>query len=117
MAIKTHSIQLTEEKDKNFEIVYVPVTVSGQPADDETSFKELMSMMPWLGVLHHRKKVHENLTQRFQVRQIPMLCLLDADDKTIPRDITLAVMHIVEDADGDTFAEQFPWAEKRHSNI
>ena len=109
--------KLTEEKGKNFEIVYVPATVPGRPAEDETSFKELMSMMPWLGVPHHRKAVHKKLTRRFQVRQIPMLCLLDADGKTIHRDITPAVTHIVEDADGDTFAEQFPWAEKRQSNI
>jgi thiol-disulfide isomerase/thioredoxin len=109
--------KLTEEKGKQLEIVYVPATVPGRPAEDETSFKELMSMMPWLGVPHHRKSVHKKLTRRFQVRQIPMLCLLDADGKTIHRDITPAVTHIVEDGDGDSFAEQFPWAEKRHSNI
>jgi len=109
--------KLIEEKGKQLEIVYVPATVPGRPAEDETSFKELMSMMPWLGVPHHRKSVHKKLTRRFQVRQIPMLVLLDADGKTIHRDITPAVTHIVEDHDGDTFADQFPWAEKRHSNI
>ena len=46
-----------------------------------------------------------------------MLVLLDADGKTIHRDITPAVTHIVEDPDGDTFADQFPWAEKRNNNI
>jgi len=109
--------KLIEEKGKQLEIVYVPATVPGRPAEDEASFKELMSMMPWLGVPHHRKSVHKKLTRRFQVRQIPMLVLLDAEGKTIHRDITPAVTHIVEDHDGDTFADQFPWAEKRHSNI
>jgi nucleoredoxin len=109
--------KLTDEKKKSFEIVYVPATVPGRPAEDEASFKELMSLMPWLGVPHHRKSVHKKLTRRFQVRQIPMLVLLDADGKTIHRDITPAVTHIVEDQEGDTFAEQFPWAEKRKSNI
>jgi hypothetical protein len=27
------------------------------------------------------------------------------------------VTHIVEDPEGDSFADQFPWAEKRHTNI
>lgn len=74
-------------------------------------------MMPWLAVPLHRKPVHKKLTRRFQVRQIPMLVLLDAQGKTVHRDITPAVTHIVEDADGDVFADQFPWTEKRHTNI
>ena len=74
-------------------------------------------MMPWLAVPHHRKATHKKLTRRFQVRQIPMLVLLDMEGKTIHRDITPAVTHILEDQDGDTFAEQFPWAEKSKSNI
>ncbi|EKX40274.1 hypothetical protein GUITHDRAFT_88850 [Guillardia theta CCMP2712] len=109
--------KLTEEKKKSFQIVYVPATVPGRPAEDEASFKELMSMMPWLAVPYHRKATHKKLTRRFQVRQIPMLVLLDTEGKTIHRDITPAVTHIVEDHDGDSFADQFPWAEKRHSNI
>merc|ERR1712216_627086 len=72
--------------------------------------------MPWLAVPLHRKATHKKLTRRFQVRQIPMLVLLDAAGKTIHRDITPAVTHIIEDPEGDTFAEQFPWSEKRHSN-
>jgi len=109
--------KLVEEKGKSFEIVYVPATVPGRPPEDEASFKELLSTMPWLAVPLHRKATHKKLTRRFQVRQIPMLVLLDADGKTIHRDITPAVTHIIEDADGDTFAGQFPWAEKRHTNI
>jgi hypothetical protein len=109
--------KLTEEKGKSFEIVYVPATVPGRPPEDDKSFKELLAMMPWLAVPLHRKAVHKKLTRRFQVRQIPMLVLLDADGKTIHRDITPAVTHIVEDQEGDTFADQFPWAEKRKSNI
>ena len=109
--------KLTEEKGKQLEIVYVPASVPGREADDEESFKKLMSEMPWLGVPHHRKATHKKLTRRYQVRQIPMLVLLDADGKTIHRDITPAVTHIVEDPDGDTFADQFPWAEKRNNNI
>lgn len=109
--------KLVEEKGKAFEIVYVPASVPGRPPEDEKTFKELMSMMPWLAVPLHRKATHKKLTRRFQVRQIPMLVLLDQDGKTIHRDITPAVTHIVEDADGDAFADQFPWAEKRHSNI
>ena len=62
--------KLTDEKKKSFEIVYVPATVPGRPAEDEASFKELMSLMPWLGVPHHRKSVHKKLTRRFQVVQV-----------------------------------------------
>ncbi len=76
-----------------------------------------MEMMPWLAVPVHRKATHKKLTRRFQVRQIPMLVLLDENGKTVHRDITPAVTHIVEDPDGENFAEQFPWAEKRHTNI
>jgi nucleoredoxin len=46
-----------------------------------------------------------------------MLVLLDQEGKTTHRDITPAVTHIVEDPEGDTFADQFPWSEKRHTNI
>ena len=74
-------------------------------------------MMPWLAVPLHRKAVHKKLTRRFQVRQIPMLVLLDSKAKTVHRDITPAITHIVEDADGEVFADQFPWTEKRHTNI
>jgi len=109
--------KLVEEKGKSFEIVYVPASVPGRPPEDEASFKELLSTMPWLAVPLHRKATHKKLTRRFQVRQIPMLVLLDAAGKTIHRDITPAVTHIIEDPEGDTFAEQFPWSEKRHSNI
>jgi len=109
--------KLVEEKGKAFEIVYVPATVPGRPPEDEASFKELLEMMPWLAVPLHRKNLHKRLTRRFQVRQIPMLVLLDSEGKTIHRDITPAVTHIIEDSDGDTFADQFPWAEKRNSNI
>jgi nucleoredoxin len=91
--------------------------VPGRPPEEDKAFKELMSMMPWLAVPVHRRSVHKKLTRRFQVRQIPMLVLLDEHGKTVHRDITPAVTHIVEDADGDTFADQFPWAEKRHTNI
>jgi hypothetical protein len=132
---------------KSFEIVYVPASVPGRPPEDEKSYKELMSMMPWLAIPVHRKRyyskilrhlgtserslfrlvpyfdcaapgffvsllttfcgvssTHKKLTRRFQVRQIPMLVLLDQDGKTIHRDITPAVTHIVEDADGESFA-------------
>eukprot|EP00286_Rhodomonas_abbreviata_P021867 CAMPEP_0181306744 /NCGR_PEP_ID=MMETSP1101-20121128/10478_1 /TAXON_ID=46948 /ORGANISM="Rhodomonas abbreviata, Strain Caron Lab Isolate" /LENGTH=440 /DNA_ID=CAMNT_0023412851 /DNA_START=161 /DNA_END=1483 /DNA_ORIENTATION=- len=109
--------KLIEEKGKSFEIVYVPATVPGRPPEDEKSFKELLETMPWLAIPLHRKAVHKKLTRRFQVRQIPMLVLLDSEGKTIHRDITPAVTHIIEDADGDSFADQFPWAEKRHTNI
>ena len=109
--------KLTEEKGKSFEIVYVPATVPGRPPEDDKSFKELLAMMPWLAVPLHRKAVHKKLTRRFQVRQIPMLVLLDQEGKTTHRDITPAVTHIVEDPEGDTFADQFPWSEKRHTNI
>eukprot|EP00282_Hemiselmis_andersenii_P005808 CAMPEP_0114113896 /NCGR_PEP_ID=MMETSP0043_2-20121206/3153_1 /TAXON_ID=464988 /ORGANISM="Hemiselmis andersenii, Strain CCMP644" /LENGTH=442 /DNA_ID=CAMNT_0001206069 /DNA_START=36 /DNA_END=1365 /DNA_ORIENTATION=+ len=109
--------KLTEEKGKAFEIVYVPATVPGRPPEDEASFKELMGIMPWLAVPLHRKATHKKLTRRFQVRQIPMLVLLDDQGKTVHRDITPAVTHIVEDSDGDSFADQFPWLEKRHTNI
>jgi thioredoxin-related protein len=109
--------KLTEELGKPLEIVYVPATVPGRPAEDEASYKELMAQMPWLGVPHHRKATHKKLTRRFQVRQIPMLVLLDVDGKTIHRDITPAVTHIVEDGKGNEFANEFPWAEKRHNNI
>jgi thiol-disulfide isomerase/thioredoxin len=109
--------KLVEEKKKSFEIVYVPATVPGRPPEDDKSFKELMSVMPWLAVPLHRKAVHKKLTRRFQVRQIPMLVLLDSKAKTVHRDITPAITHIVEDADGETFADQFPWTEKRHTNI
>ena len=109
--------QLVQEKGKSFEIVYVPATVPGRPPEDEASFKELLAQMPWLAIPLKRKATHKKLTRRFQVRQIPMLVLLDSDGKTIHRDITPAVTHIIEDADGDKFADQFPWAEKRHTNI
>mmetsp|Transcript_818 Transcript_818/g.1970 ORF Transcript_818/g.1970 Transcript_818/m.1970 type:complete len:352 (+) Transcript_818:323-1378(+) len=77
----------------------------------------MMGIMPWLAVPLHRRPIHKKLTRRFQVRQIPMLVLLDSNGKTVHRDITPAVTHIVEDADGDTFADQFPWTEKRYTNI
>jgi len=109
--------KLTEEKGASFEIVYVPATVPGRPPEDEASFKELLAQMPWLAIPLHRKATHKALTRRFQVRQIPMLVLLDADGKVIHRDITPAVTHIIEDPEGETFAGQFPWSEKRHSNI
>jgi thiol-disulfide isomerase/thioredoxin len=109
--------KLVEEKGKSFELVYVPATVPGRPPEDEATFKELLAQMPWLAVPLHRKGTHKKLTRRFQVRQIPMIVLLDADGKTIHRDITPAVTHIIEDAEGDAFADQFPWAEKRHTNI
>ena len=109
--------KLTEELNKELEFVYVPATVPGRPAEDEASYKELMSLMPWLGVPHHRKATHKKLTRRFQVRQIPMLVLLDAEGKTVHRDITPAVTHVVEDVKGDEFAQEFPWAEKRQNNI
>ncbi len=98
--------KLVEEKGKSFEIVYVPATVPGRPPEDEKSFKELLELMPWLAIPLHRKAIHKKLTRRFQVRQIPMLVLLDAEGKTIHRDITPAVTHIIEDADGDSFADQ-----------
>jgi len=109
--------KLVDELGKSVEIVYVPATVPGRPPEDEASFKELLSLMPWLAIPLHRKATHKKLTRRFQVRQIPMLVLLDAEAKVVHRDITPAVTHIIEDADGDTFAGQFPWAEKRNSNI
>eukprot|EP00287_Rhodomonas_sp_CCMP768_P009715 CAMPEP_0196717090 /NCGR_PEP_ID=MMETSP1091-20130531/495_1 /TAXON_ID=302021 /ORGANISM="Rhodomonas sp., Strain CCMP768" /LENGTH=440 /DNA_ID=CAMNT_0042057315 /DNA_START=60 /DNA_END=1382 /DNA_ORIENTATION=+ len=109
--------KLVEEKGKSFEIVYVPATVPGRPPEDDKSFKELLDLMPWMAIPLHRKAIHKKLTRRFQVRQIPMLVLLDAEGKTIHRDITPAVTHIIEDAEGDSFADQFPWAEKRHTNI
>jgi thiol-disulfide isomerase/thioredoxin len=109
--------KLTEEKGKSFEIVYVPATVPGRTPESEEAFKELMGTMPWLAVPIHRRATHKKLTRRFQVRQIPMLVLLDQEGKTVHRDITPAVTHIVEDTDGETFAEQFPWLEKRHTNI
>jgi thiol-disulfide isomerase/thioredoxin len=109
--------KLTEDKKKKFEIVYVPATVPGRPPEDEQSFKELMEIMSWLAVPLSRKAVHRKLTRRFQVRQIPMLVLLDSEAKTIHRDITPAVTHIIEGEDGDSFAEQFPWDEKRQTNI
>jgi thiol-disulfide isomerase/thioredoxin len=109
--------KLTEEKGKSFEIVYVPATVPGRTPESEEAFKELMGSMPWLAVPIHRRATHKKLTRRFQVRQIPMLVLLDQEGKTVHRDITPAVTHIVEDTDGETFAEQFPWLEKRHTNI
>ncbi len=90
------------------EIVYVPAyvpgKVPGRTHEDEKSFKELVSMMSWPAVPVHRKNKHKCLTRRFQVRQIPMLVLLDSEGKTIHRDITPAVTHIVEDADGESFA-------------
>jgi len=107
-----------EEKGISFEIVYVPTTLPGHPPDDEASFKDLLSTMPWLAVPLHRKAIHKKLTRRFQVRQIPVLVLVDADSKT--------VTHIIEYADSDNFAGDFfagdffagfPWARERHANI
>ena len=109
--------KLVEEKGKSFEIVYVPASVPGRPPEDEATYKELLAQMPWLAIPLHRKATQKKLTRRFQVRQIPMLVLPDDKGKTIHRDITPAVTHIVEDPEGDTFADQFPWAEKRHTNI
>ena len=72
--------------------------------------------MPWLAVPLHRKATHKKLTRRFQVRQIPMLVLLDAAGKTIHRDITPAVTHIAKDPGGDAFADQFPWVNRSNQN-
>ena len=90
-------------EDNSFEIVYVPVSVAGRPRD---SCQELM---PWPAVPVHRTSVHKRLTRRFQIRQIPMLVLLDRHGETIHRDISPAVI-----VDG---GDRFPWTEKRHTNI
>ena len=66
--------KLTEEKGKQLEIVYVPASVPGREADDEESFKKLMSEMPWLGVPHHRKATHKSSRAAIRCDRFPCWC-------------------------------------------
>ena len=95
-------------EEKSLEIVYVPVSVAGRPRDDEESFEELVALMPWLAV--DKRSVHKRLTRRFQIRQIPMLVLLDAQGETVHRDISPAITKIVDGC--AEYADLFPWSEK-----
>ena len=83
--------------EKSFEIVFV------SSDRDEESFQEYYGEMPWSALPFERKGTKEALSDKFGVRGIPFLVLLDgATGKVISTDGRSIIM-------GDRSGSKFPW--------
>lgn len=87
----------THHENKNFEIIFI------SSDRDEESFKEYYDDMPWLVLDYKNRTKKEELGNKYGVRGIPTLILLDGDTGDI----------ICENARGrlqeDPTGEVFPW--------
>jgi len=88
---------------KNFEVVFV----SGD--NDTEEFEEYYNEMPWLAVSYGSEHI-DKLNEKYEVKGIPSLVILDSQGEIITRKGRQQVM-----ADPD--AKSFPWIPKTYSEI
>ncbi len=85
-------------ESKKFEVIFISLD------EDEESFKDYYSAMPWLTIKFNENNITEKLGKHFGVNGIPNLVILDNSGTIINSD---AVTNCTEDSK----AEKFPWKE------
>jgi len=83
-------------KQKGLEIVFV------SSDQDQPSFDEYFSEMPWLALPYSDRETKDKLSKKFKVQGIPTFIILNPDGTVITDDGRSAVM-------GDPTGEKLPW--------
>jgi nucleoredoxin len=91
------------KESKNFEVVFV----SGD--SDIEQFEEYYNEMPWLAVSYGSEYI-DKLNDKYQIRGIPNLVILNSEGEVITRKGRQQVM-------SDPNANSFPWKPKSFSQI
>ena len=89
---------LQHHQEKYFEIIFI------SSDQDEASFHQYYSEMPWLALDFYDQLKKQELSNRFNVSGIPKLVLLDANSaKVICEDAIIQIQHY------DQRGDYFPW--------
>ena len=85
-------------KEKHFQIIFI------SSDNDEQSFYEYYSTMPWLALDYKQQNKRETLLKKFDVAEIPKLVLIDGDSgKTLCTNAKEQILHL------DPEGLHFPW--------
>ena len=80
------------KESKPFEIIFV------SSDQDEDSFKEYFGSMPWKAISFEKEDVRTALGEKFGIRGIPALIVLNSEGKVISKDGRAEVMKSKEKA-------------------
>ncbi len=92
--------QLKEENGQALEIIFI------SSDNDDDSFKEYYGSMPWIAVPYSKRDIAQKLGQKFAVRGIPTLVILDSTGAIKDKD----GRSTVSNARGDVSKATQKWA-------